>query len=103
MKLIPKSMNLALILFAVCVFALATLTAYAQDAPAQETHGIVVGNMDRAVTPGDNFSEYANGEWIQRTIIPSDGSRVVVFSTLADLCDKRTAALIEEAAKGKLS
>ena len=103
MKLILKSMNLALILFGVCVFALATLTAHAQDAPAQETHGIVVANMDRAVKPGNNFFEYANGEWIKRTVIPPDRARIGVFSTLADLSDKRTAALIEEAAKGKLS
>jgi endothelin-converting enzyme/putative endopeptidase len=102
MKLIPKSMNLALILFAVCPFALAPLTAHAQDAPAQDIHGIVVANMDRAVKPGDNFFEYANGEWIKRTDIPPDRARIGVFSTLADLSDKRTAALIEEAAKGKL-
>src|ERR1022692_444680 len=103
MKLILKSMNLAIMLFAVCIFALAPLTTHAQDAPAQDTHGIVVGNMDRAVKPGDNFFEYANGEWIKRTVIPPDRARIGVFSTLADLSDKRTAALIEEAAKGKLS
>ena len=103
MKLILKSMNLALIPFAVCVFALAPLTTHAQDAPAQDTHGIVVANMDRAVKPGDNFFEYANGEWIKRTEIPPDRARIGVFSTLADLSDKRTAALIEEAANGKMS
>ena len=55
--------------------------------------------MDRSVKPGDNFFEYANGDWIKRTAIPPDRSRIGVFSTLADLSDKRTAALIEEAAK----
>ena len=55
--------------------------------------------MDRSVKPGDNFYEYCNGDWIKRTEIPPDRSRIGVFSTLADLSDKRTAALIEEAAK----
>ena len=97
MKFILKSLNLALKL--VGVLGLALLAAYAQDAPKQDTHGIVVGNMDRSVKPGDNFFLYCNGEWIRRTEIPPDRSRIGVFTTLADLSDKRTAALIEEAAK----
>ncbi len=59
--------------------------------------------MDRSVKPGDNFFEYANGEWVKRTAIPPDRSRIGVFTTLSDLSDKRTAALIEEAAKGNMS
>jgi putative endopeptidase len=103
MKLVLKPLHLALILIVVCIFGIATLTVYAQGATAQDTHGIVVANMDRAVKPGDNFFEYANGDWIKRTVIPPDRARIGVFSTLADLSDKRTAALIEEAAKGKMS
>jgi len=80
-----------------CAFA---LLAPAQDAPGPDTHGIVVANMDRSVKPGDNFFEYANGNWIKRAVISPDRSRIGVFTTLADLSDKRTAALIEEAAKG---
>src|SRR5580698_8457100 len=73
--------------------------AYAQDAQAQETHGIAVANMDRSVKPGDDFYQFANGDWVKRTEIPPDRSRIGVFSSLADISDKRTAALIEEAAK----
>ena len=72
----------------------------AQNTPAQTTHGIAVANMDPSVKPGDNFYEYANGDWIKRTEIPADRSRIGVFSALADQSDKRTAALIEESAKG---
>ncbi|MGB7586607.1 MAG: M13 family metallopeptidase, partial [Terriglobales bacterium] len=61
--------------------------------------GITVANMDLAVKPGDNFYDYANGGWIKRTEIPPDRSRIGVFTKLADLSDKRTAAIIEEAAK----
>ena len=97
MNLILKSLSLALKLFALVAFGL--LAAYAQDAPKPETHGIAVANMDRSVKPGDNFYLYCNGDWIKRTEIPPDRAGIGVFSTLADLSDKRTAALIEEAAK----
>jgi putative endopeptidase len=79
----------------------AALNGGTQDAPATQPdqHGISVANMDRTVKPGDNFYEYANGEWIKRTEIPPDRGSVGVFSKLADLSNKRTAGLIEELAK----
>ncbi len=99
MRLTRKSLNLAIKSIAVFIFGLVLVAAYAQDTPKQDTHGISVANMERSVTPGDNFYLYCNGDWIKRTEIPPDRSRLGVFTTLADLSDKRTAALIEEAAK----
>jgi putative endopeptidase len=69
------------------------------DAPKQDTHGIVVANMDSSVKPGDDFNQYANGSWMKRTEIPPDRGRVGVFNSLGDLSNKRTVGLIEEAAK----
>jgi endothelin-converting enzyme/putative endopeptidase len=71
------------------------------DTPAKPVHGIAVANIDRSVQPGDDFYHYANGEWIKRTVIPPDRAGVGVFTALGDLTNKRTAALIEEAAKAK--
>src|SRR5580704_7039669 len=82
------------------LLALSALAAQSQDASKPDTHGIAIENMDPSVKPGDDFYEYTNGGWIKRTEIPADRSRIGVFSTLADLSDKRTAALIEESAKG---
>src|SRR5215467_16308870 len=80
--------------------ALSLLSAFAKDNESKTTtHGIAVDNIDRSVVPGDDFYNYANGAWIKRTEIPPDRSAVGVFSRLADLTNKRTAALIEEAAK----
>src|SRR5580700_8324763 len=89
---------------AVCaLIALPLLAAQTQkapgDAPRKDTHGIVAANMDTSVKPGDDFDEYSNGGWIKRTEIPPDRSNFGVFSALADLSNKRTAGLIEEAAK----
>jgi len=64
-----------------------------------QTHGIAVANMDPSVAPGDDFYRYANGRWIERTVIPPDRGRIGVFSALDDLSNKRTVGLIEEAAK----
>src|SRR5258708_40270930 len=69
------------------------------DAPKHDSHGISVANMDPSVKPGEDFYEYANGAWIKRTEIPPDRGRVGGFNTLDDLSNKRTAGLIEEAAK----
>ena len=68
-----------------------------QDAAKQ--HGIAVENMDPSVKPGDDFYRYANGDWIKRTQIPPDRSRVGVFDNLRDLSNKRTLVLIEETVK----
>ena len=71
----------------------------AENSPQPATHGIDVANMDRSVTPGDNFYMYANGAWIKRTAIPADRAGIGVFSTLDDMANKNTAALIQESAK----
>ncbi|MGA7380057.1 MAG: M13 family metallopeptidase [Terriglobales bacterium] len=84
---------------AACVLVFWLLPASAQESQKPEVHGVAVANMDRSVKPGDDFYEYANGGWIQRTEIPPDRSRIGVFTGLGDLSDKRTAASIEEAAK----
>jgi endothelin-converting enzyme/putative endopeptidase len=78
---------------------LSILAAFAQQAPAPETHGIVVANLDRSVKPGDDFYRFANGDWIKRTEIPPDRATVDVFTKLADLSNKRTNDLIDEIAK----
>ena len=83
-----------------CAVALILVfVANAQEAPAQGAHGIAVADIDRSVKPGDNFYEYCTGEWMKRTEIPPDRASVSVFSTLADISNKRTAGLIEEIAK----
>src|SRR5690348_10337172 len=75
------------------------LAASAQQASEKDNHGIVVADMDRSVKPGNNFFEYCNGAWLKRTEIPADRASVSVFSILADISNKNTAALIEEIAK----
>ncbi|MGA2694599.1 MAG: M13 family metallopeptidase [Terriglobales bacterium] len=88
-------------LFANLLLTTLVSTVHAQDAAKDEpaVHGIAVSNMDTSVKPGDDFFEYANGGWIKRTEIPADRGGIGVFTKLGDMANKRTAALIEEAAK----
>ncbi len=83
------------------VILLSFTAAFAQEAAAPATHGINVQNIDKSVKPGDDFFRYANGEWIKKTEIPPDRGSLGVFAALGDKANKRTADLIEEAAKAK--
>jgi putative endopeptidase len=98
MKFIAGFSKFAMACLPGCALAFG-VAAYGQDTPAPQAHGIAVANIDRSVKPGDDFYQYANGEWIKRTEIPADRAGVGVFSALSDLSNKRTAGLIEEIAK----
>ncbi len=101
MRFIRKSSTLSWTCVAFFVLnTFLSISVYAQEAPESAAHGIAVANMDRSVRPGDDFYQYANGDWIKRTEIPPDRGRIGVFTVLSELSDKRTAGLIEEAAKG---
>ena len=84
-------------LFACLVFG--AVPFFAQQAAIQEVHGIELSHMDRSAKPGDNFYEFANGEWLKHTQIPPDRASVNVFSRLDDLANTRTANLIQKIAK----
>jgi len=88
---------LCVFVFFLCLFVSAS--SFAQDQQAAQ-HGISIANMDRSVKPGDNFYEFANGDWIKRTEIPPDRGRIGVFTALSEKGDKQTADIIEDAAKG---
>jgi endothelin-converting enzyme/putative endopeptidase len=104
MRFRPWFSKITLTHAAICAFVtFPLLAAQPQDASIdvskQDTHGIVVANMDASVRPGDDFNQYANGGWIKRTEIPPDREQVDASTSLTDLSDKRTVGLIEEAAK----
>ena len=69
------------------------------DAAVAEQNPIDVAGMDRNVKPGDDFFKYANGTWYAKTEIPADRASEGTFAHLAELTDKRTRELIEDAAK----
>jgi len=54
--------------------------------------------MDRAVLPGVDFNQYANGGWLRSAEIPPDRGSTSTGRELIELTDRRTADLIREAA-----
>src|SRR5580698_1863148 len=94
MNMIPSFSRFAL----VCA-VLGAIFASTEEKSAPQVHGIAVANMDRSVKPGDDFFQYANGNWMKRTEIPLDRGAVDVWTKLSDLTDERTADLIAEIAK----
>jgi putative endopeptidase len=97
MKLTDKFFTSFLVLMVVSLVSMMVSQDSLQT--QSDAHGIQVANIDRSVKPGDNFYLYANGDWIKKTEIPNDRYYVGVFSILDDLANKRTADLIQEAAK----
>ncbi len=67
-------------------------------AAARGDFGFDTGGMDRKVSPGDDFYEYANGTWVRTTEIAADRSAESAFSTLGDRAREDTRAILEAAA-----
>jgi predicted metalloendopeptidase len=62
------------------------------------TRGVDLAGIDRSVSPGDDFFEYANGTWLKKTEIPPDRPSYGTSTMLDELTTERTAALIKETA-----
>ncbi|MFL6763468.1 MAG: M13 family metallopeptidase [Sphingomicrobium sp.] len=73
--------------------------AAATARPQYGSFGFDVAGMDRAVTPGDDFFDFANGTWLKNNQIPSDKSRYGMFNVLDDLSRERTRTIIDEQSK----
>ncbi|MBN8817868.1 MAG: M13 family metallopeptidase [Sphingomonas sp.] len=65
--------------------------------PTIGDYGFDTTGMDRAVPPGDNFYDYANGTWAKATPIPADKSNYGMFTLLDDLSKQRTQDILNEA------
>ncbi|GAB2693346.1 M13 family metallopeptidase [Mucilaginibacter koreensis] len=69
--------------------------------PAPPRKYIDPANMDLAVKPGDNFFEYANGNWIKQNAIPAKETRWGSFNILRDENTQKLLGLLNEASKTK--
>ncbi|MFL6720752.1 MAG: M13 family metallopeptidase [Sphingomonas sp.] len=79
------------------VAPVAPLAAPAAPRPQYGDFGVDTAGMDRAVAPGDNFYQYANGNWAKNTPIPPDKSNYGAFNFLDDLSHTRTQEILEQA------
>lgn len=56
-------------------------------------------NMDFSVKPGDNFYQYANGNWMKNNAIPASKTRWGSFDVLREEASGAMRSLLEDAAK----
>ncbi|RXQ98910.1 M13 family metallopeptidase [Pseudoxanthomonas composti] len=81
----------------------APATAPTEQAPqgpkaALGSFGFDTAGMDKAVAPGDDFFQYANGGWVKNTEIPPDRSSFNSFTTILQDTEQHVRQIIEGAA-----
>ncbi|MCC8363381.1 M13 family metallopeptidase [Lysobacter sp. A6] len=74
-------------------------TQPAASTTAAPAIGIDLAGIDKAVQPGDDFEEYANGAWRKATEIPADRASTGTFLKVFEVAEKRNADLIQNAGK----
>ncbi|MPS34829.1 MAG: M13 family peptidase [Stenotrophomonas sp.] len=79
--------------------AAAPATPVASARPQLGSFGFDVSGMDRSVAAGDNFFDFANGQWVQRTAIPADRSSYGSFNIIYEKTLGDTRAILEEATR----
>jgi putative endopeptidase len=90
-------------LFFLCsaAFSAVCLSASGTEVPKGSDYrpwGFDLSGEDRAVKPGDNFFDYANGNYIKTVVIPADQTRYGTFVALRDLSEARTHDILEQIA-----
>lgn len=73
--------------------------ANTQAAATQPGIGIDLAGLNKAVKPGDDFEEYANGGWRAKTEIPADRSSTGVFLEVFNKAEANNAAIVQAALK----
>jgi putative endopeptidase len=81
----------------------AQATAPTEQAPqgpkaALGSFGFDTAGMDKAIAPGDDFFQYANGGWVKTTEIPADRSSFNSFTTVLQDTEQHVRQIIEGAA-----
>ena len=97
-----KSLYLTVASVSLCGLTLSA-PAWAQETPVAEAKaGPELGNfgfdtsgMDQSVAPGDDFYQFANGEWAKNAVIPDDKSNYGMFTALGDLSQVRVREVLD--------
>ncbi len=65
----------------------------------EESHGVILKNMDTTVSPKEDFYNYVNGNWMKITEIPDDQVRWGGFGVLRKKTNKDVLSILNEAKK----
>ena len=70
-------------------------------ADEQAGHGFDLANLDRSISPCDNFFQFADGGWVKNNPIPAAYTRWGTFTILRDHNEDVLHSILEEASKDK--
>ena len=76
------------------VGSLAALGGQTAPKAAFGAWGVDLSGMDKSVSPGDDFFDYANGTWYKNAVIPPDRTSTGSFQDLRILSEKRMSDLV---------
>ncbi len=93
-------MKKAGLLLAVTILAAGAAGAQGSSAPVFPPFGFDMSAMDRSSRPGDDFFQYANGNYLARTEIPADRPIASRRFEMTDRTDQQLKTLLEEASSG---
>ncbi|TGE26755.1 M13 family metallopeptidase [Hymenobacter metallicola] len=79
----------------------ATASAAPATQPSQPGVGLDVNNIDKSVSPCDNFFQYASGTWLKNNPIPAAESRWSSWNTLINQNEAVMRQILDEAAANK--
>ncbi len=82
------------------MFLIALLLAIVSCSKQESVKPLDPQNMDTSVQPGEDFFQYANGNWIKNNPIPDDYARYGAFEALAEKNYEDVISILEEAAAG---
>jgi putative endopeptidase len=85
-------------MFVLSVAPAAPLPLHLADAPLFPPAGLDLTALDASTQPGDDFFQYANGAWLDRTEIPPDKPSMTEFQAMRDRTEAQLREIIEHAA-----
>lgn len=76
-----------------------TASAVSQAKLKQAISGVELNNLNTSIDPTQDFFQYVNGRWLERTSIPSDRARWGSFDELREKAEQDILAIIKEFAQ----
>jgi putative endopeptidase len=71
-----------------------------QAGPYYKPSGFDQSSIDRSTKPGDDFFQYANGQYLERAVIPPDRAGVSRRLEMTDRMEANVHQLLQQAASG---
>src|SRR5262245_62113672 len=95
-------MKLFITITASVVCSLAAVVAAPEPQTEQNPQPVDATNQDSSVKPGDDFFEFANGNWTKKTEIPPEYSRWGAFNQLIERNNDALHTIAEKASQTKV-